>query len=77
MDEFYNNQDLQKLTQEIIQFFRSMNESLKVQTQTYNSLIEEKTLRKNQLDEVIDEYNKLRSDSLNQSPNQSMTLEFP
>lgn len=69
MDEFYNNQDLHKLTQEIIQFYRSMNESLKVKTQTYNSLIEEKTLRKNQLDEVIDEYNKLRSDSLNESPN--------
>ncbi|CAD8112795.1 unnamed protein product [Paramecium sonneborni] len=67
MDEFYNNQNIHQLTEEITEFYRSMVEQLKVQTHTYNALIEEKALRKLQLEEVVEENNRLRDFSCNAS----------
>ncbi|CAD8115928.1 unnamed protein product [Paramecium sonneborni] len=67
MDEFYKNQNIHQLTEEITEFYRSMVEQLKVQTHTYNMLIEEKALRKLQLEEVIEDINKLRDFSCNVS----------
>ncbi|CAD8082172.1 unnamed protein product [Paramecium primaurelia] len=67
MDEFYNNQNIHQLSEEITEFYRSMVEQLKVQTQTYNALIEEKALRKLQLEEVIEEINRLKEFNCNSS----------
>ncbi|CAD8166396.1 unnamed protein product [Paramecium pentaurelia] len=67
MDEFYNNQNIHKLSEEITDFYRSMVEQLKVQTQTYNSLIEEKALKKLQLEEVVEESCRLKDYNCNTS----------